>query len=53
MSLRAPDAVLEAGDLAVHGEMAYAPEEDLVDAGLADSLEHGGPYEEPAELAAD
>ena len=53
MSLRAPDAVLEVGDLAVHGEIAYAPEQDLVDAGLAEDLEHGGPYEEPAELAAD
>ena len=27
MSLRAPDAVLEVGDLAVHGEMAYSAEE--------------------------
>ena len=29
------------------------PEQDMVDAGLAEDLEHGGPYEEPAELAAD
>jgi Amt family ammonium transporter len=53
MNLRAPDAVLEIGDMAVHGERAYAPEEDLVAAGMSESLEHGGPYEEPAELAAD
>jgi Amt family ammonium transporter len=53
MSLRAPDAVLEVGDLAVHGEIAYSPEQDLVDVGLSDDIEHGGPYEEPAELAAD
>jgi Amt family ammonium transporter len=53
MNLRASDAQLEIGDLAVHGEMAYAPEEELVDAGLSTGLEHGGPYEEPAELAAD
>ena len=52
MSLRAPEADLELGDLAVHGEIAYAPEEDLVSAGLSDRLEHGGPFEEPAELAA-
>ena len=53
MSLRAPDSVLEVGDLAVHGEIAHAPEQDLVDASLSDDLEHGGPFEEPAELAAD
>jgi ammonium transporter, Amt family len=53
MKLRAPEAVLEIGDMAVHGEIAYAPEQDLVDAGLSENLEHGGPYEEPAELAAD
>jgi ammonium transporter, Amt family len=53
LNLRASDAQLEIGDLAVHGEMAYAPEEELVDAGLSTGLEHGGPYEEPAELAAD
>jgi ammonium transporter, Amt family len=53
MNLRAPDAVLEIGDMAIHGERAYAPEEDLVAAGMSEGLEHGGPYEEPAELAAD
>jgi Amt family ammonium transporter len=53
MSLRAPDADLELGDLAIHGELAYAPEEDLVSVGLSKGLEHGGPFEEPAELAAD
>jgi ammonium transporter, Amt family len=51
MSLRAADADLELGDEALHGEIAYAPEADLVSAGLSDELERGGPFEEPAELA--
>ena len=52
-SLREPDAVLEVGDLAVHGEIAYAPEDDLVTAGISEGLTGGGPFEEPAELAQD
>ncbi len=53
MRLRAPDADLELGDEAIHGEIAYAPEDDLVSVGLSDGLERGGPLEEPAELAAE
>ncbi|HTR70408.1 MAG TPA: ammonium transporter [Mycobacteriales bacterium] len=34
-SLRMPDAELEVGDLAIHGEEAYPPDEGLVPGGLA------------------
>jgi Amt family ammonium transporter len=57
-SLREPDAVLEVGDLAVHGEVAYAPEE-LPSVGAASMNGHqdlnGGDAREnaEAEMAAD
>jgi ammonium transporter, Amt family len=55
-SLREPDAVLEIGDLAVHGEVAYAPEE-LAAAGAASLNGHqdagGITAMEPAEMSAE
>jgi Amt family ammonium transporter len=54
-SLREPDAVLEVGDLAVHGEKAYAPEEVVTVGALNGQQSPGGgdATETAAEMSAE